>query len=88
MTGSGWSGGTGAGGQSPMFARSDDVNLAYQAALPLVNAELADDHVLRASHLIGLLNVLAKLRVRHGDHGDIQFLRAEHLPPVRVLRGR
>src|SRR5215468_5135457 len=23
-----------AGGQSPMFARSDDVNLAYQAALP------------------------------------------------------
>ncbi len=27
----------GAGGQSPMFARSDDVNLAYQAAGPLVN---------------------------------------------------
>jgi hypothetical protein len=26
-----------AGGQSPMFARSDDVNLAYDAALPLVN---------------------------------------------------
>jgi Concanavalin A-like lectin/glucanases superfamily len=26
-----------AGGQSPMFARSDNVNLAYQAALPLVN---------------------------------------------------
>jgi hypothetical protein len=26
-----------AGGQSPMFARSDDVNLAYQAALPLVS---------------------------------------------------
>jgi hypothetical protein len=26
-----------AGGQSPMFARADDVNLAYQAALPLVN---------------------------------------------------
>jgi hypothetical protein len=25
------------GGQSPMFARTDDVNLAYQAALPLVN---------------------------------------------------
>ena len=25
------------GGQSPMFARSDDVNQAYQAALPLVN---------------------------------------------------
>ncbi|HEV7213625.1 MAG TPA: LamG domain-containing protein, partial [Chloroflexota bacterium] len=26
-----------AGGQSPQFARSDDVNLAYQAALSLVN---------------------------------------------------
>jgi hypothetical protein len=26
-----------AGGQSPMFARTDNVNLAYQAALPLVN---------------------------------------------------
>jgi cytochrome c553 len=26
-----------AGGQSPQFARSDDVNLAYQAAVPLVN---------------------------------------------------
>jgi hypothetical protein len=26
-----------AGGQSPEFARADDVNLAYQAALPLVN---------------------------------------------------
>ncbi len=26
------------GGQSPMFARSDDVNAAYQAALPLINA--------------------------------------------------
>ena len=25
------------GGQSPMFARSDDVNLAYQAALPLID---------------------------------------------------
>src|SRR4029077_4834245 len=25
------------GGQSPMFARTDDVNLAYQAAGPLVN---------------------------------------------------
>ena len=25
------------GGQSPMFARTDDVNLAYQAASPLVN---------------------------------------------------
>src|SRR5215469_5736596 len=30
------------GGQSPMFARSDDVNLAYQAALPLVNMTQPD----------------------------------------------
>jgi hypothetical protein len=30
------------GGQSPMFARSDDVNLAYQAANPLVNFALPD----------------------------------------------
>ena len=30
------------GGQSPMFARSDDVNLAYQAALPLVNLTQPD----------------------------------------------
>ena len=30
------------GGQSPMFARSDDVNLAYQAAAPLVNLTQPD----------------------------------------------
>ncbi|MBS0364308.1 MAG: LamG domain-containing protein [Proteobacteria bacterium] len=30
------------GGQSPMFARSDDVNLAYQAAGPLVNLTQPD----------------------------------------------
>ena len=30
------------GGQSPMFARSDDVNLAYQAANPLVNFSMPD----------------------------------------------
>ncbi len=30
------------GGQSPQFARSDDVNLAYQAALPLVNLTAPD----------------------------------------------
>ncbi len=30
------------GGQSPMFARSDDVNLAYQAANPLVNFQQPD----------------------------------------------
>lgn len=30
------------GGQSPMFARSDDVNLAYQAVNPLVNFQQPD----------------------------------------------
>ena len=30
------------GGQSPMFARSDDVNLAYQAILPFVNLTQPD----------------------------------------------
>lgn len=39
-----------------------------EAALPVVNAGLADDLVLRSSHLIGLLDVLAGLRARHGDH--------------------
>jgi len=34
------------GGQSPMFARSDDVNLAYQAALPLVNLTNPDQSTL------------------------------------------
>ena len=38
------------------------------AALPVVNAGLADDPVPRASHLVGLLDVLARLRTRHGDH--------------------
>src|SRR5438045_7758195 len=34
------------GGQSPMFARSDDVNLAYQAANPLVNFTMPDQSTL------------------------------------------
>jgi cytochrome c553 len=34
------------GGQSPMFARSDDVNLAYQAANPLVNFTQPDQSTL------------------------------------------
>ncbi|MDB6045535.1 MAG: LamG protein [Gammaproteobacteria bacterium] len=34
------------GGQSPMFARSDDVNLAYQAASPLVNFTQPDQSTL------------------------------------------
>ena len=39
-----------------------------QAALPVVNADLADDDALRAAHLVGLLDVLAQLRDRYGDH--------------------
>jgi len=38
------------------------------AALPVVNAELAEDELLRASHLVGLAEVLAGLRRLHGDH--------------------
>jgi hypothetical protein len=34
------------GGQAPMFARSDDVNLAYQAANPLVNFQQPDQSTL------------------------------------------
>jgi hypothetical protein len=34
------------GGQSPMFARSDDVNLAYQAANPLVNFSMPEQSTL------------------------------------------
>jgi cytochrome c553 len=34
------------GGQSPMFARSDDVNLAYQAANPLINFSQPDQSTL------------------------------------------
>ncbi len=34
------------GGQSPQFARSDDVNLAYQAALPLVNLTRPDQSLM------------------------------------------
>lgn len=36
----------GAGGQSPMFARSDDVNAAYQAANPLINFSQPDQSTL------------------------------------------
>ena len=39
-----------------------------EAALPVVNAALADDAVLQASHLVGLMEVLAGLRARYGDH--------------------
>jgi hypothetical protein len=39
-----------------------------EAALSVVNAGLAEDAVLRASHLLDLLDVLAGLRMRHGEH--------------------
>jgi hypothetical protein len=38
------------------------------AALPVVNAGLTDDPTVRASHLVGLLDILAGLRARYGDH--------------------
>ncbi len=38
------------------------------ATLPVVNAGLAEDAVLRAFYLVGLIDVLAGLRVRYGDH--------------------
>lgn len=38
------------------------------AALPVINASLAGDAILEASHLGGLLDVLADLRARYGDH--------------------
>lgn len=38
------------------------------AALLVVNAELAGDALLRESHFVGLLEVLAGLRGRYGDH--------------------
>ncbi|MFL5340636.1 MAG: hypothetical protein ACJ8F7_10840 [Gemmataceae bacterium] len=39
-----------------------------EAALPLVNAALADDTVLREAHLTELLEVLSGLRHRYGYH--------------------
>ncbi|MDY3557282.1 hypothetical protein R5W24_006470, partial [Gemmata sp. JC717] len=38
------------------------------AALPVLNASLADDPALHDSCLIGLMDVLGGLRARHGDH--------------------
>lgn len=43
-------------------------NAVSEAALPVVNAGLVHDAVLRASCLLGLLDVLAGLRERHGEH--------------------
>jgi hypothetical protein len=39
-----------------------------EAVLQVDNSGLADDEVLRASHLASLLDVLAMLRTRYGDH--------------------
>lgn len=38
------------------------------AALPVVNASLAEDAGLHASHLAKLLDVIDRLRERYGDH--------------------
>ena len=47
------------------------------AALPVVNSGLADDTAARASHLVGLRDVLAQLRARHGDHPVLLETEAE-----------
>lgn len=49
------------------FTNSEWASVA-DAALPVVNAGLADDEVMRASHLIELLDVLERLRAKYGDH--------------------
>lgn len=49
------------------FSRQEWDEVA-DAALPVVNAGLMDDNVVRASHLVDLLDVLARLRERYGDH--------------------
>jgi hypothetical protein len=49
------------------FTQAECVAVSDEA-LPIVNAGMADDAVVRASHLAGLLDALAGLRVRHGDH--------------------
>jgi hypothetical protein len=50
-----------------------------EAALPVVNAGLADDDVLRTSHLVGLLDVLAQLRERHGEHPTLLETEADFI---------
>ena len=46
----------------------DEWRAVSDAALAVVNAGMAEDEVLNASHLITLREVLADLRSRHGDH--------------------
>ena len=76
------------GGQSPQFARSDDVNLAYQAALPLVNLanpdQSTDGHEgRRRSQLLGLRPVRLRLHAAGVDPGlDRRGLRFHHEHPA------
>ncbi len=49
------------------FSKAEWISV-NDAALPVVNAGLTEDAVVRASHLVGLLDVLADLRARHGEH--------------------
>ena len=39
-----------------------------QAVLPIVNATLIEDSVLHDSHVVALLDILAALRQRYGEH--------------------
>jgi hypothetical protein len=48
-----------------------------EAVLSVVNASLAEDAVLQASHLISLFDVLAGLRSRHGEHPVLLEMEAD-----------
>jgi hypothetical protein len=62
-----FSGGGRRGVEAFPFSEAEWVAVS-EAALPVVNAGLAGDAVLRAEHLVGLLEVLAGLRARYGGH--------------------
>jgi hypothetical protein len=57
-----------------------------EAARPVVDAGLAEDALLRASHLINLLDVLASLRVcrRHSQSAFGSCARASHYKGIKT----
>jgi len=68
----------GDGGKVEPWPFSDAEWAAVSEAVPsLVHAALAGDAVLRASHLIGLLDALAGLRARHGEHPVLLEMEAD-----------
>ncbi|CAN5328633.1 hypothetical protein BH11PLA2_BH11PLA2_01380 [soil metagenome] len=52
----------------PFPFTKEEWNSVREAVLPVHNATLADDPIVRASHLIGLIEVLAGLRDVYGNH--------------------